>query len=84
MLAMMATIMSSGSPNTGVRAEDIDTSPKEKITPKGCKKYVFKESFGTLEVIAINDKSAIAKHWIEGVEIKMSRTLRKSKSHINQ
>ena len=67
MLAMMATIMSIGSANMGVRAEDIDTSPKEKITPKGCKKYIFKESFGTLEVIAINDKSAMKKYnkWCE-------------------
>lgn len=30
--------------------------------PKGCKKYVFKESFGTLEVIAMNEKSAMKKY----------------------
>ena len=39
----------------------------KKPIPKGCKEYHFKESFGELTVIAINDKSAMAKkkRWIE-------------------
>lgn len=45
-----------------LRPEDIDVKPKEPVIPKGCKKYVFKESFGTLEVIAMNEKSAMKKY----------------------
>ena len=62
-VAMMAALLSSsyetGENNSNpLRPEDIDVTPKEPIIPKGCKKYVFKESFGTLEVIAMNEKSA--------------------------
>jgi hypothetical protein len=42
--------------------KDIDLRPKNPPIPKGCQKYVFKESFGTLEVIAINEKSAMKKY----------------------
>ena len=63
-LAAMAAIMGSGYAENSnpLRPEDIDVSPKEPIIPKGCKKYVFKESFGTLEVIAMNEKSAMKKY----------------------
>lgn len=39
----------------------------KKIIPNGCKEYVFNESFGTLRVIAINEKSALKKYnkWCE-------------------
>jgi hypothetical protein len=42
--------------------KDIGTRPKNSPIPKGCKKYVFKESFGTLEVIAMSEKSAMKKY----------------------
>ena len=68
MLAMAYAIMADlNSPldknsKSDLRPEDIDVSPKKKIIPNGCKKYVFKESFGTLEVIAMNEKSAMKKY----------------------
>jgi len=40
----------------------LDLTPKEKPIPKGCKKYTYKERFGTLEVIAMNEKSALKKY----------------------
>ena len=42
--------------------KDIDLRPKNPPIPNGCQKYVFKESFGTLEVIAMSEKSAIKKY----------------------
>lgn len=48
--------------NRKLSEKDIDFTPKVPPVPKGCKKYVFKESFGTLEVIAINEKSAMKKY----------------------
>lgn len=69
LLAMTAALIGGGFGMDGMgnernatRPEDIDTTPKEPIIPKGCKKYVFKESFGTLEVIAMNEKSAMKKY----------------------
>jgi hypothetical protein len=34
----------------------------KKVIPNGCKEYVFNESFGTLKVIAMNEKSALKKY----------------------
>lgn len=68
MIAIAAALMADlNSPldrnsKSDLRPEDIDVKPKEPVIPKGCKKYVFKESFGTLEVIAINEKSALKKY----------------------
>lgn len=45
-----------------LRPEDIDVKPKEKPIPKGCKEYVFHESFGTLKIIAMNERSAMKKY----------------------
>jgi hypothetical protein len=43
--------------------KEIDFSRRvEKVIPKGCKEYVFNESFGTLKVIAMNEKSALKKY----------------------
>ena len=57
MLAVMAAMMGGGyaENSNDLAPQDIDVKPKEPIIPKGCKKYVFKESFGTLEVIAMNE-----------------------------
>jgi hypothetical protein len=64
LLAMAAAMMGGGYAENSnpLRPEDIDVVPKEPPIPKGCKKYTFKESFGTLEVIAINEKSAMKKY----------------------
>lgn len=40
-----------------LKPEEINTKPKRKIIPKGCKKYII-DGF---EIIAINEKSAIRK-----------------------
>jgi hypothetical protein len=59
--------MSMPTNNSKKSIDDIDFSPKKAPIPKGCQKYVFKESFGTLEVIALNEKSALKKYnkWCE-------------------
>lgn len=67
LLTMASMLMSGGhdpceNTKNNLRPEDIDVAKKNTPIPKGCKKYVFKESFGTLEVIAINEKSAIKKY----------------------
>ena len=66
LLSMTAALIGGGfgmdNEKNSIRPEDIDTTPKEPIIPKGCQKYVFKESFGTLEVIATNEKSAMKKY----------------------
>lgn len=36
--------------------------PPKKVIPNGCKEYIFTETFGTLKVIAINEKSALKKY----------------------
>ena len=68
MLAVMAAMMGGGyaENSNDLAPQDIDVKPKEPIIPKGCKKYVFKESFGTLQVIAMNEKSAMKKYnkWV--------------------
>lgn len=61
-LALMSGGFGSAENSNDLRPRDIDVKPKEPVIPKGCKKYVFKESFGTLEVIAMNEKSAIRKY----------------------
>lgn len=59
----MALLMGGSADNSNpLRPQDINVMPKEPIIPKGCKKYVFKESFGVLEVIALNEKSAMKKY----------------------
>jgi hypothetical protein len=60
MLTSIALALSGESQDVVFRSEP--PPPKEPVIPKGCKKYVFKESFGTLEVIAINEKSAMKKY----------------------
>ena len=64
MLAVMSMMMGSEYANNSndLRPEDIDTRLKEPPIPKGCQKYVYTESFGTLEVIALNEKSALRKY----------------------
>lgn len=64
MLAVMSMMMGSeyADNSNSIKTEDIDTRPKEPPIPKGCQKYVYKESFGTLEVIALNEKSALRKY----------------------
>ena len=45
--------------------ENYREKPKKepkKVIPKGCQEYVFNESFGTLKVIAMNEKSALKKY----------------------
>ena len=63
-LALMAAMFSqfgeSSLPRTN--PEDIDTTPKEPVIPKGCQKFTFVESWGTLEVVAMNKKSAMKKY----------------------
>lgn len=57
--------MSGGSFIASGRGNELETFtpiPKEPPIPKGCQKYVYKESFGTLEVIAVNEKSALKKY----------------------
>ncbi len=51
-------------PNTKERTsiDDIDLTPKTPPIPKGCKKYVFSGDNGSVEIIAMNEKSAIKKH----------------------
>jgi len=44
------------------KLSDLDLKPKERPIPKGCQKYTYKEPFGTLEVIAMNEKSALKKY----------------------
>ena len=66
-LAAMLTMaaMSGGSFIASGRGDELETFtpiPKEPPIPKGCQKYVYKESFGTLEVIALNEKSALRKY----------------------
>ena len=61
-LALMLGSAGSAQNSNDLRPEDIDVKPKEPVIPKGCKKYVFKKSFGTLEVIAMNEKSAMKKY----------------------
>jgi hypothetical protein len=61
-LSLMSGIFGSAKNSNNLRPSDIDITPKEPQIPKGCKKYVFKESFGTLEVIAINERSATKKY----------------------
>ena len=53
--------------NSKRNVKDIDFTSKIPPIPKGCQKYVFNESFGTLEVIALNKKSALKKYnkWCE-------------------
>ena len=53
--------------NSKLNVKDIDFTNKIPPIPKGCQKYVFKESFGTLEVICLNKKSALKKYnkWCE-------------------
>lgn len=58
--AMMA--MSSLYNNNEEHISNKKSTKKDKPIPKGCKKYTFKESFGTLEVIASNDKNAFKKY----------------------
>lgn len=78
MIVMGAALMSDlNSPldrnsKSDLRPEDIDVKPKEPVIPKGCKKYVFKESFGTLEVVAMNKKSAMKKYnkWYDANTLK--------------
>lgn len=40
---------------------NLNREPK-KVIPNGCKEYIFNESFGTLKVIAMNEKSALRKY----------------------
>ena len=61
-LSLMSGDFGSAKNSNKLRPQDIDVKPKEPVIPKGCKKYVFKESFGTLEVIAMNEKSAMKKY----------------------
>jgi hypothetical protein len=67
LIATMAAIM--GGLDSPLMNEDYrpEVTHKEPPIPKGCKKYVYKESFGTLEVIAMNEKSAMKKYnkWCE-------------------
>lgn len=46
MLAVMAAMMGSGyaENSNSIRPEDIDTSPKEKPIPKGCKRYYYNKN----------------------------------------
>lgn len=39
----------------------------KKVIPNGCKEYIFNESFGTLVVIASNEKIALKKYnkWVQ-------------------
>ncbi len=50
-----------------ISPNDIDVKPPKKIVPNGCKEYTFSEEFGTLTVVAINEKSALRKYnkWCE-------------------
>ena len=64
LLLMAAAIMGNGYAENSnpARPEDIDTTPKHPVIPKGCKKYFFRENFGVLEVIAMSEKSALKKY----------------------
>ena len=61
MMSMMSDINFGEKPNKAKRKYEPPKEPK-KIIPNGCKEYVFNESFGTLRVIAINEKSALKKY----------------------
>lgn len=74
MLTLIAAMMGGNyaENSNDLQLKDIDVKPKEPIIPKGCKKYVFKESFGTLEVVAMNKKSAMKKYnkWYDANTLK--------------
>ena len=61
-LVMSLILREMGGESMRVKPNKIDFSPKIPPIPKGCIKYVFQESFGTLEVIAISEKSAYKKY----------------------
>lgn len=61
MMAMMAEKNFGEIPKETKRKYEPSKEPK-KVIPKGCKEYVFNESFGTLKVIAMNEKSALKKY----------------------
>jgi hypothetical protein len=49
-------------PTRRTKVSELDFTPKERPIPKGCQKYTYKERFGILEVIAMNEKSALKKY----------------------
>ena len=61
MMAMMSETIFGEIP----KETPIEYKPRKepkKVIPNGCKEYVFNESFGTLKIIAINEKSALKKY----------------------
>jgi hypothetical protein len=61
MMAMMADTNFGEIPKETKRKYEPGKEPK-KVIPNGCKEYVFNERFGTLKVIAMNEKSALKKY----------------------
>lgn len=58
---MLATMDSMGSgyrEKNSLRPEDINLTPKKRIIPKGCQVFVIEG----VEIVAINEKSAIRKY----------------------
>ena len=65
LVLMGALMIGSGyeeSDSKGIRETAERSKFKRKIIPKGCKLYTYVESFGTLEVIAHNEKKALEKY----------------------
>ena len=62
MAAMMAMVHDVDIPSergrNNLHPNDIDMTPPKKIIPKGCKVF----NIGGVEIVAINEKSAIKKH----------------------